>query len=85
MERVQAGTDTKPKNKTEKGDPGWNSRKRRLIKVLLTACYGGGFRTSGPEVASHIVLNIYDDDHYRNLDSLRSIRSVPPTSFKTFG
>ena len=50
---------------------------RRLTTVLLTACcFGGGFRTSGPEVASHIVLNIYDDDHFRNLDSLRSIRSV---------
>ena len=29
----------------------------------------------GPEVASLVVLNIYDDDHFRNLDSLRSIRS----------
>ena len=30
---------------------------------------------SGPETASVIVLNIYDDDHFRNLDALRSIRS----------
>ena len=37
--------------------------------------------SAGPEVASHIILNIYDDDHYRNLDSLRSIRSVPPSFF----
>ena len=30
---------------------------------------------SGPEVASLVILNIYDDDHFRNLDALRSIRS----------
>ena len=29
----------------------------------------------GPETATHIILNIYDDDHFRNLDALRSIRS----------
>jgi hypothetical protein len=31
---------------------------------------------AGPERATHVILNIYDDDHFRNLDALRSIRST---------
>ena len=33
----------------------------------------------GKQIASHIIFNIFDDDHFRNLDAWRSIRTAAPS------